>query len=302
MTITADNASPVEAIGPDGYTARETKWRNFAHPLKYWETEGDDSNRALAAIFNTVGDDGDQQLRHRHVMEQIRYYRAGSVKYGRKGAEGHLRSGDLLYVAESVFYGPMVYEPRTRLVTIQFPGESEYSEYMQRKDADHAATELAKSHGEFDGVAGVFRWNDGRVVEGTEALLEYLHGEPPTYAPTRFGEPIVVHGDELPWVEYAGAQGVEVKHLGYFNEFGPNVKVVRMEQGSSTPAGLSQSQQLRTVLSGELEYAGGTYGEHSSLYFPAGASYDESRASSATELLVVQLAPTGGQPMPFCEL
>jgi hypothetical protein len=103
-------------------------------------------------------------------------------------------------------------------------------------------------------------------------------------------------------VPLEGAPGVSVKHLGYFNETGPNIKMVRMEKGAQTPAGHENFQQVRLVLEGEVSYEGENYKPVDCMFFPAGAPYSSTTAMSETTLLVTQLGKPGGAPLPFCVL
>jgi hypothetical protein len=104
------------------------------------------------------------------------------------------------------------------------------------------------------------------------------------------------------WVPLEGAPGVSVKHLGYFNERGPNIKLMRMEKGAETPQGEVNFQQVRLVLEGEVEYAGETYKPVSCMFFPAGAPYSPTTAINDTILLVTQLGMPGSSSLPFCVL
>jgi hypothetical protein len=103
-------------------------------------------------------------------------------------------------------------------------------------------------------------------------------------------------------VPLEGSLGVSVKHLGYFNERGPNIKLMRMEGGAVTPPGKVNFQQVRLVLEGEVEYDGETYSPVSCMFFPAGAPYSPTTAVKETTLLVTQLAMPGSSPLPFCVL
>jgi hypothetical protein len=99
-----------------------------------------------------------------------------------------------------------------------------------------------------------------------------------------------------------GVPGVSVKHLGYFNERGPNIKLMRMESGAETPQGKVDFQQVRLVLEGEVEYDGENYQPVSCMFFPAGAPYSATTAVNETILLVTQLGMPGSSPLPFCVL
>ena len=74
-----------------------------------------------------------------------------------------------------------------------------------------------------------------------------------TYVPPRYNEHIVMRSAELR-LETVGrrARVFEVKHLGYFNETGPNIKLVKIDPGARTQAGVAPCQQVRYVFDGEV--------------------------------------------------
>ena len=89
--------------------------------------------------------------------------------------------------------------------------------------------------------------------------------------------------------------GVSVKHLGYFNECGPNVNLLRVEPGASIPAGNVGWLEMRLVVEGEVEYAGQSCPAVSRVYCPPGVSYEETSSRSGGTILVFQIAVPGGE-------
>ena len=157
-----------------------------------------------------------------------------------------------------------------------------------------------KKVGQFE--KGLFIWPDGKKQDGFEAVQEYLVGHKLNYPPPRYQNYVIMRHANYTWVPLEGSAGVSVKHLGYFNESGPNIKLVRMERGAETPAGQVGFQQVRLVLEGEVKYDGDNYRPVSCMFFPAGAPYSPVTAVTETTLLVTQLGMPENPPLPFCVL
>jgi hypothetical protein len=94
--------------------------------------------------------------------------------------------------------------------------------------------------------------------------------------------------------------GVQVKHLGYFNEIGPNIKMVEMDAGVSTPAGRAECEQIRLLIEGDISYRGKDYQAVSCMYFPANVPYAATSSKKGATLFVVQLGSQEGTRPPFC--
>jgi hypothetical protein len=105
---------------------------------------------------------------------------------------------------------------------------------------------------------------------------------------------------KFPWVPLEDVAGVEVRHLGYFNERGPNIKIVKMDRGAETPAGKAGFLQVRYLLEGEISYEGASYAPVSCMLIPANSAYSRTSTSSGATLLVIQLGVRGGKPPEFC--
>jgi len=96
--------------------------------------------------------------------------------------------------------------------------------------------------------------------------------------------------------------GVFVKHLGYFNEVGPNIKILRMEPGASTNPGSAPCQQVRYIVEGEVSYEGEKYNAVSCMYFPANKPYSATTTSRGAKLFIIQLASPEGEAPPYCSI
>ena len=234
-------------------------------------------------------------LRHKHDFDQIRFYVRGGENYGRQV----FGPGDCVYFPEGVPYGPTSIaegdEENVRL-NMQFQGPSR-GPFFYRTEVQAAEPELLKI-GKFEN--GLFVWPDGRKQDSAEAIREYLGGKKVEYPVPRYDDYVVMHSNQYAWEPLVGAPGVSVKHLGYFNEGGPNIKLVRIDAGASTPAGTAPCQQVRYVIEGEISYGGESYSAVSCMFFPAHVPYASTSSKTGAKLLVVQLSSSNGQAPPFC--
>jgi hypothetical protein len=164
--------------------------------------------------------------RHRHVYDQIRYVVEGELKYG----DRRHTVGDFLYFPEATWYGPQEGQ-HVKLVDIQFTGPSGIP-YLDQDALALAREELALV-GTFD--AGVYTYADGRTQDSYVALTEYITGKPVEYPPARYDDYLVIHSNEFPWIPSTTNEGVMVRHLGAFNETGPDVKMLKPPRVPNCP-------------------------------------------------------------------
>jgi hypothetical protein len=237
--------------------------------------------------------------RHRHTDEAVRFYYRGAECYGRDVLE----EGDCVYVPEGVYYGPTKTHEKNDnnvRISLHFPGPSGFPTPVWSEVMAAQQEMREKEVGTFD--HGLFIWPNGKKQDGFEAVQEYITGGKLNYPQPRYRSYVIMRHSNYSWVPLAGAPGVSVKHLGYFNESGPNIKMVRLEKGAQTPAGQVDFQQVRLVLEGEVTYEGESYKPVSCMFFPAGAPYASTTSVSETTLLVTQLGKPGAAPLPFCVL
>jgi quercetin dioxygenase-like cupin family protein len=288
------------AVPESEQLSRPSVWRkNPGIPPLHWCYPGSSTERKLASI-HFVGQSATQQPRHRHAFEQLRYVISGTLSFGRNQT---LHAGDCVYFPEAVPYGPASYEDGATMINLQWPGPSEHATYYDLiGEMRPAAAELLKGGGEFDlSKGGVFRHPDGRIQDGYEAVAEFLHRGPITYAQPRYDDQVVVHGSEFPAFDIDGAPGANIKHLGYFNEYGPNVKLLILEPGATLPRATAQCQQLWNVLTGEITYDGQPYSARALLHVSPGARRAAVHAVEPSEVLVTQFSALDGRRMPFSE-
>jgi hypothetical protein len=228
--------------------------------------------------------------RHRHTFDQVRYYLKGGEKYGREA----FGPGDVVYFPESIPYGPTStadgFDGNVR-VTMQFMGPSRIP-YHHIDDINQAQEDI-KNHGRFEG--GAFRWDDGHNQDSYEAVITHLTGEKPVYPEPRYNHFIAMHSDAFPWCPYGnGVEGVWVRHLAYFNEIGPNIKMLKIDPGAATPAAEAVCEQVRLLVDGEATYEGEDYSSVSGLYLPPNVPFGSIASKTGATFLVVQRAAQDG--------
>jgi hypothetical protein len=223
--------------------------------------------------------------RHRHVYDQIRYVVEGELKYGDK----RYGVGDFLYFPEATWYGPQEGQHVT-LVDIQFTGPSGIP-YLDQDALARARKEMSLV-GNFE--SGMYTDSDGRSQDSYVALTEHITGKPVEYPPARYDDYIVVHSNEFPWVKSSANDGVMVRHLGAFNEVGPDVKMLKISAGAELPAAAISFQQARFIIDGGVEYSGEEYRGISFAYIPPDTEFGVTRANTETTMLVVTWSYVGG--------
>lgn len=224
---------------------------------------------------------------HRHTFQQIRYVVQGKMKYGNAHVYG---VGDCLYLPEGTYYGPVKPVPaneggseQLHFVDLQFMGPSGIP-YPEPEPIVEAQRALAKI-GVFD--EGVYTYPDGRKRDAYEAILERLTGKPVEYPPSRLGNYVVMRSNAYPAMAIPGKPGLTQKHLGYFFECGPNVKVINIKTGSEITAGKPDGHRALLLVSGELEFDGEIYPAFSYFVFPDALPYGALKARRDTKLLAI---------------
>jgi hypothetical protein len=90
---------------------------------------------------------------------------------------------------------------------------------------------------------------------------------------------------------------VSEKHLGYFFETGPNIKLMSIATGAEIPRGTAQGHRAVFLTQGELEFNGETFAPTSYFMLPSGEGYATFRARKDTEMLVIGWSDS--EPVPF---
>jgi hypothetical protein len=182
--------------------------------------------------------------------------------------------------------------------TLQFPGVSRNRILYHASQEYHEAQEKLSEIGKLE--KGLFVWPDGRKQDSAEAIREYVFGHKIEYPKARYNTYVVMHSQEYNYEPIEKVPGVQVKHLGYFNEIGPNIKVVGIDAGASTPGGKAEFEQVRLLIDGDISYGGKDYQAVSCMYFPANVPYAATSSKKGATLFVVQLGSPDRERPPFC--
>jgi hypothetical protein len=277
--ITYHRETDLPAINKGVRGGDENAYRQ--HFITYFDADRGIGNRVESVRLNPTF----VTPRHRHVYDQIRYVVEGELKYG----DRRHTVGDFLYFPEATWYGPQEGQ-HVKLVDIQFTGPSGIP-YLDQDALALAREELALV-GTFD--AGVYTYADGRTQDSYVALTEYITGKPVEYPPARYDDYIVIHSNEFPWIPSTTNEGVMVRHLGAFNETGPDVKMLKLAAGAELPAAAIPYQQARFIVDGGVEYAGEKYPGISFTYIPPDEKIGATRAYTESTLLVITWSYRGG--------
>jgi hypothetical protein len=234
----------------------------------------------------TKWDESYHSPRHRHTFDQVRYLLTGRQKVGSRT----VAATDLLYVPEGQYYGPQRTDddPETgRMSThlsIQMPGAG-HGIYLPIEEQRAAVAALTR--------VGVFKdgmyTRDGRTMDAFEATHQQATGSMPEYPPARVDAPIVFHTAAIPWHPVAGMKGLSVKQVAHLYDFGPNIKLVKLDAGSELPASTGQWEEVRFVVDGEIAYDNSGYLAPSGFYRPGYLSFGPMSTKTGATLLLVQI-------------
>ena len=253
-----------------------------------------DKDRGLAArIGSLYADQYYHSPRHRHTFQQVRYVYAGKMKYGKQVYE----VGDTLYLPEGAYYGPV--KPvegaeQLHFVDIQLEGPSgiPYPEPDEVVDAQRALAETGKFE------EGIYTFANGRKRDAYEAILEQLTGQRIEYPPARLTDYVVMRSKAYPWLAHPSLAGVRQKHLGYFFENGPNLKLVSIDAGHALPAAKAAGHRAVFLLKGALQFGQETFDELSFFMLPDAKPYAAFSARAPVEMLVIAWHKAG-HSLPF---
>jgi hypothetical protein len=226
--------------------------------------------------------------RHMHDFEQIRFMVSGVLEDTGK----QYGAGWLGYFPEGVFYGPQKQVEAGVWCLLQFTGPSG-SRFPTRQEVRQAQRELRAAGCKFED--GICIWPDGRKQDGAEAMHTQAKGHTINYPPPRYSDQVWMNTNNFPW-QPSPAPGVSVKQIGFFNQPGPAVQLLRLDPGAATPAGKTSAAMIRWIYEGEAEYHRERLPAVSNLYYPPDAPYDELRTQSGATVLSVELPTEGAEP------
>ena len=242
----------------------------------------DKKRRISARIGSLYAEPYYHSPRHRHTFQQVRYVLSGKMKYGNEVYE----PGDCLYIPEGAYYGPV--KPvesgeQLHFADIQFEGPSGIP-YPEPEEVVDAQRKLAKT-GTFED--GVYTFPNGRKRDAYEAILEQLTGQKIEYPRPRMNSYIVIRSTGIPWLRHADIPDVEAKHLAYFFESGPNIKMARLKEGAALPAAAPVGHRAVFLLEGDLSFGGDSFDPLSYFILPSGEEYAPLEAMTDATILMI---------------
>lgn len=249
----------------------------------------DKARRIGARIGSLYAEPSYHSPRHRHTFQQVRFVLSGKMKYGHEVYS----TGDCLYIPEGAYYGPI--KPvedseQLHFADIQFEGPSGIP-YPEPDEVVKAQRRLAQT-GVFDD--GVYTFASGRKRDAYEAILEELTGQKIEYPAPRLNSYVVMHTLGFPWVPHATLPGIAQKHLAFFFETGPNLKMVKIAAGASLPASIPGGHRAVFLLEGEVRFDGKDFDALSYFVLPSGEPHAAFEARTEATLLFVAWNPLGG--------
>jgi len=234
--------------------------------------------------YDQIGD-GFFTPRHRHNFDQFRYVVSGEMNMAK---DTDLQQGECAYFPEGTYYGPLTQKGPVGLLVMQFPGPN--GAYRIRDAEKKIAMEELKAAGGFfeDGVYKLHT-TDGRKYnkDSYEAVWEHHMDRPIAYAAPRYSTPVVMRPKGFRWMPDARRPGVEVKHLGAFNEYRTSVALWRIAPGTTIASEVLSAPQVRCVVSGGTSYEGRELDHLACYYIPEGLPTAPIESPHGAELLVI---------------
>lgn len=178
---------------------------------------------------------------HRHNFDQVRVMLEGAFNFGDQDQE----EGTIGYFSEGTPYTQKARGPSTTLL-LQCEGGSG-SRFVSQNELGIAVKALKKTGGDF--VGGRFKGPDpldGHPInkDSYEALWEHVVGKRLVYPQGRYLKPVILRPEAFAYRPVPGAQGVEEKLLGVFNERKTGISLWRYTSGGVR----TYSPQTRTLL------------------------------------------------------
>jgi ChrR Cupin-like domain len=212
--------------------------------------------------------DGYFTPRHKHNFDQIRYTLSGVQSTGL----GDLAPGECGYFPEGSYYGPQKQEGDCECLVLQFQGPSG-ERLLSNEEMNATYEKLIKAGAVFEN--GVYK---GRKPDGSpknkdsyEAIWEEHEGRDLTFPPARYRDPVMMMSGRYRFVPDRKRPGVEIKHLGTFNELRTGIGFLRLRPGAQLPAGEQEDAEIRFLLEGAVSFGGKSWGEGTYFYLPNGA-------------------------------
>jgi hypothetical protein len=199
-----------------------------------------------------------------------------------------LREGECAYFPEGTYYGPLTQNGPAALLVMQFPGPN--GAYRILDSEKRAAMDDLKAAGGFfeDGVYKLHT-PDGRRFnkDSYEAVWEHHMGRPISYAAPRYSTPVVMRPKGFRWMPDWRRPGVEIRHLGTFNEYRTSVALWRIAPGTVIAPEVLTAPQIRCVVSGGTVYEGRELDNKACYYIPENVAISPIESHGGAEMLVI---------------
>ena len=230
--------------------------------------------------------DGYFTPRHKHNFDQIRYTVSGVQSTGL----GDLAPSECGYFPEGSYYGPQSQVGDCECLVLQFQGPS--GEHLLSNEEMNATYEkLIAAGAVFEN--GVYK---GRKPDGSpknkdsyEAIWEEHEGRELTFPKPRYRDPVMMLSDQYRFMPDRKRPGVEVKHLGTFNELRTGVGFLRLKPGATLKGGTQEDAEIRFLLEGSVDYQGKTWGSGTYFYIPNDAEMADLRSSEGATFFTITL-------------
>jgi hypothetical protein len=286
-----ENVATMAIEGPTGVREADLPWVDIGVRPGYNQRYCgffDRERRIGARLGSLYAEPYYHSPRHRHTFQQVRYVLSGNMKYGSEVYE----PGDCLYIPEGAYYGPV--KPiegagQLHFADIQFEGPSGIP-YPEPDEVVKAQRRLAET-GKFE--EGVYTFPSGRKRDAYEAILEEITGGRIEYPKPRLNSYVVMKSNGIPWVPHESLRGVAVRHLSYFFESGPNLKLVKIDAGAALPAARPTGHRAVFLVEGELLFQDKAFDALSYFMLPHGETHGALHAKRQTVLLIVAWSPQG---------
>jgi hypothetical protein len=208
--------------------------------------------------------------RHRHNFDQIRYTLTGVQSTG----HGDLAPGEIGYFPEGAYYGPQAQKGECSTLVLQFQGASG-AHLLSNEEMNATYQQMIAAGAVFEN--GIYRGttpSGGRKNKDSYvAIWEEHEGKKLSFQKARYRE----------------RPGIELKHLGTFNEMRTGIGFFRLLPGAQLAAGRQKEAEIRYLIEGSCRYAGREWGEGTYLYLPPGADTDAFSSASGATFFAISL-------------
>ena len=228
----------------------------------------------------SVVPDGYFTPRHRHNFDQIRYTLSGVQSTGL----GDLAAGECGYFPEGSYYGPQKQEGECLCLVLQFQGPSG-ERLLSNEEMNGTYEKMIAAGAKFEnGVYFGVKPDGGKKnKDAYEAIWEEHEGRELTFPKPRYRDPVMMIGSNYRFLPDRRRPGVEVKHMGTFNELRTSVAMLRLAPGAVLKGGEQHDTELRYLIEGSTTYGGKSWSEGAYMHIPAGAiTQDMGSAEGAT--------------------